>query len=304
MARKKLKLNFMNTFFQSIFNNAWAYDVYYDKLKEITVTLYKWVNLPPEIDERFLELALFETGEVLFFKDEVLDEFAVMRTANMGRWDLYNRPLKRRGYASNGIHVERSEKDSVLIYNNVLRESSESETLYYAEKFAFYDQIINININAQKTPLFIRCSENERLTLKNLFLKYDGGQPVIFGDKNISPMPIEVLKTDAPFIAPQIYDMKVKYWNEFLTFKGVSNVNINKKERLTTDEVQRQLGGSIAARGSGLLMRKEAADAINKMFDLNIDVVFNEDYQLRVLDENDELIDENDDDMEGGAGNE
>ena len=112
-------------------------------------------------------------------------------------------------------------------------------------------------------------------------------------------MPIEVLKTDAPFIAPQIYDMKVKYWNEFLTFKGVSNVNINKKERLTTDEVQRQLGGSIAARGSGLLMRKEAADAINKMFDLNIDVIFNEDYQLRVLDENDELVDENDD-MEGG----
>ena len=300
MARKKIKLNFLNTFFQSIFNNAWAYDVYYDKLKEITVTLYKWVNLPPEIDERFLELSLFETGEVLFFKDEYLDQYAIMRTANMGRWDLYNRPLKRRGYASNGIQVERTNEDSVLIYNNVLRTSSDSETLYYAEKFAFYDQIINININAQKTPLFIRCSENERLTLKNLFLKYDGGQPVIFGDKNISPMPIEVLKTDAPFIAPQIYDMKVKYWNEFLTFKGVSNVNINKKERLTTDEVQRQLGGSIAARGSGLLMRKEAADAINKMFGLEIDVIFNEDYQLRVLDENDELIDENDG-QEGGT---
>ena len=47
-------------------------------------------------------------------------------------------------------------------------------------------------------------------------------------------------------------------------------------------------------------MRKEAADAINKMFGLEIDVIFNEDYQLRVLDENDELIDENDD-QEGGA---
>ena len=298
------KSKFLNYFFQSIFSNAWAYNVYYDKLKEITVTLYKWVNLPPEIDERFLELALFETGEVLFFKDDVINEYAVMRTANMGRWDLYNRPLKRHGYASNGMQVSRNEKDSILIYNNVLRTSSDAETLYYAEKFAFYDQIINININAQKTPLFIRCSENERLTLKNLFMKYDGGQPVIFGDKNISPMPIEVLKTDAPFIAPQIYDMKVKYWNEFLTFKGVSNVNINKKERLTTDEVQRQLGGSIAARGSGLLMRKEAAAAINEMFGLNIDVVFNEDYQLRVLDEEDELIDENGDELEKGGAEE
>ena len=95
--------------------------------------------------------------------------------------------------------------------------------------------------------------------------------------------------------------MKVKYWNEFLTFKGGSNVNINKKERLTTDEAQRQLGGSIAARGSGLLMRKQAAEAINNMFGLNIDVVFNEDYQLKVLDPKDELINENE---EGGAENE
>ena len=163
------------------------------------------------------------------------------------------------------------------------------------------DQIINININAQKTPLFIRVGENERLTLKNLFMKYDGGEPVIFGDKNLSSTPLEVLKTDAPFVAKDIYDMKVKYWNEFLTFKGVSNVNINKKERLSVDEVNRQLGGSIAARGSGLLMRKQAAEAINKMFGLNIDVVFNEDYQLRVEDPEDELVNENGEDPDKGG---
>ena len=85
-------------------------------------------------------------------------------------------------------------------------------------------------------------------------------------------------------------------------------MNINKKERLTTDEVQRQLGGSIAARGSGLLMRKQAAEAINKMFGLDIDVVFNEDYQIRVLDAEDELVNENNDEEEkspeGGVLNE
>lgn len=286
-------------FFQSIFNNAVSYNVYYDKLKEITVTLYKWVNLPEEIDERFLELALFERGQALFFYDDILEQYIVMNMAGVGKWDFYNRPIERRGYASNGAKATRFPDDSVIIYNNVLRTSSENDTLYYAEKFAFYDQIINININAQKTPLFIRCGESERLTLKNLFMKYDGGEPVIFGDKNLSTVPIEVLKTDAPYVADKIYDMKVKYWNEFLTFKGVSNVNINKKERLTTDEVQRQLGGSIAARGSGLLMRKQAAEAINEKFGLDIDVVFNEDYQLRVEDPEDDLIDEND--PEGGV---
>lgn len=298
---KQKKRNFLSYFFQSIFNKAWAYNVYYDQLKEITITLYKWVNLPPTIDERFLELSLFERGQVLFFYDKDLEDYAIMNMAGVGKWDIYNNPIKRNGYASNGAHVDRDEKDSIIIYNNVLRTPSERETLYYAEKFAFYDQIIDININAQKTPLFIRCGENERLTLKNLFMKYDGGEPVIFGDRNLSQIPIEVLKTDAPYVADKIYDMKVKYWNEFLTFKGVSNVNINKKERLTTDEVQRQLGGSIAARGSGLLMRKQAADAINKMFGLDIDVIFNEDYQLKVNDPEDEIINENE---EGGGENE
>lgn len=300
---KKTK-RFLSYFFQSIFNNAWSYNIYYDKLKEITITLYKWVNLPPEIDERFLELSLFERGQVVFFKDEVAG-YAVMQLGGFSKFDIYRRPLNRQAFAANGARASLTENDSVIIYNNVLRTPSEDETLYYAEKFAFYDQIINININAQKTPLFIRVGENERLTLKNLFMKYDGGEPVIFGDKNLSSVPIEVLKTDAPFVAKDIYDMKVKYWNEFLTFKGVSNVNINKKERLSVDEVNRQLGGSIAARGSGLLMRKQAAEAINDMFGLDIDVIFNEDYQLRVSDPENELVDENGDELEkGGAENE
>lgn len=289
----KLKDKFCRRFFQTIFNNLWAYRTNYDKLKEITITLYKWLNLPEEIDERFLELALFEMGEVLFFYDEIAEQYVVAKSANTGKWDKYNIPMYRKAYASNGYKYDATNTDSVIIYNNVLRTSSEDETIYFAEKLGFYDQVININVNAQKTPLFIKCAENERLTLKNLFMKYEGNEPIIFGDKNISTNPIEVLNTQAPFVADKIYDMKVKYWNEFLTYKGVSNVNINKKERLTTDEVNRQLGGSIAARGSGLLMRKQACEKINKMFNLDIDVVFNEDYTMRVNDQADELLDEN-----------
>ena len=285
----------------SIFKNLYSYNIYSDKLKEIVVTLYKWVGLPDEIDERFLELSLFEKGNIVFSKDEDADLYFVMRSANVGEWDLYNRPKRRDLYANTGINLVRDNSNSVIIYNNVLRTSSWPEVNYFADRFYFYDQVIDLNINAQKTPVLIRCNENERLTMQNLYEKYEGGQPVIFGDKNLSTTPIEVLKTDAPFVANDVYDMKVKYWNEFLTYFGVSNVNINKKERMTTDEVNRQLGGAIAARGSGLLMRKQACDEINRMFGLDIDVIFNEDYQLRVDDPEDELIDENEEIEESGV---
>ena len=146
--------------------------------------------------------------------------------------------------------------------------------------------------------------------MKNLYMKYEGNEPVIFADDSMDVSnPIQVLKTDAPFVAPDIYELKVKYWNEFLTFKGISNVAQVKKERMTNDEVYRQLGGSFAARGSGLKMRQQAAKQINEMFDLEIDVIFNEDYQIKVNDANDEIFDPEDGnepgpDMEGGAANE
>ena len=292
----------LSRFRQSAFKTLYSENIYYDKLKEIAITLFKWVNLPEEIDARFLELSLFECGEIVFAQDEVTGLYFVMRNVNAGKLDKYDRPIYRRLYANNGLNLERTSADSVIIYNNVLRTSSVPITRYYSDRFHFYDQIVDVNVNAQKTPVLIRCSENERLSVENLYLKYEGGQPIIFGDKALSNKPIDVLKTDAPFVADKIYDMKVKYWNEFLTFFGVSNVNINKKERLTTDEVNRQLGGAIAARGSGMLARKEACKEINRMFNLDIDVVFNEDYQLKVNDPDDELIDENQvDDENGGA---
>lgn len=291
----------LTRFRQSMFKTLYSENIYYDKLKEIVITLFKWVNLPDEIDARFLELILFEQGQLVFAQDDVTGLYFVMKSVNTGRLDKYDRPIYRRLFADNGIQLERTIADSVIIYNNVLRTSSIPVTRYYSDRFHFYDQIIDVNVNAQKTPVLIRCNENERLSMENLYLKYEGGQPVIFGDKGLSQQPLDVLKTDAPFVADKIYDMKVKYWNEFLTFFGVSNVNINKKERLTTDEVNRQLGGAIAARGSGLLMRKEACKEINQMFGLDIDVVFNEDYALKVNDPDDEIDDEM---TEGGAHNE
>jgi hypothetical protein len=65
---------------------------------------------------------------------------------------------------------------------------------------------------------------------------------------------------------------------------------MQKKERLITDEVTRSMGGVIASRTSRLEMRREACDNINRMFGLNIDVDFRQDY--RVTDEMDVLQDD------------
>ena len=113
------------------------------------------------------------------------------------------------------------------------------------------------------------------LTLKNLYMKYDGNQPFIFGNKNdLNPNSIQAMATGAPYVADKLYELKQNIWNEVLTFLGVPNVQVTKKERLITDEVNRGLGGVFASRYSGLLSRQQACDQINDMFGLNLSVEY------------------------------
>jgi hypothetical protein len=160
----------------------------------------------------------------------------------------------------------------------------------FAERLYQLDRIVEINANAQKTPILIQGSETQRLTLKNLYKEYDGNAPVIFGDKNLDLNALKVLKTDAPYIADKLYQLKTQMWNEALTYLGISNLNIQKKERLISDEAIRSQGGTIASRYSRLESRREACEQINKMFGLNIDVDFREDFRQT----DDEYMVEND----------
>ena len=119
-------------------------------------------------------------------------------------------------------------------------------------------------------------SENEKMSMKNAYMQYDGNQPVIYGDSGMMPDAIKVLKTDAPFVADRIQELRNQIWNEAISFLGISNVAYQKKERMITDEVMRQMGGTIASRNSRLEARRQAAEEINEMFGTEIEVHFRE----------------------------
>ena len=126
----------------------------------------------------------------------------------------------------------------------------------------------------------IQCEESQRLTLKNVYMKWEGNEPVIFGDKNLNPNSIKVLQTGAPYVGDKLYQLKTQIYNEALTYLGISNVNIEKKERLLSDEIIRNQGGVIANRYSRLESRRQACEQINKMFNLNISCEYREDTQI------------------------
>lgn len=282
-------------FWQSAYYNNATFMMYYNRLVELSMAMFEWKNLPDSVDPRYLELALFGDGMAVFFYDDVLEDYLALRTTIGGRLNLYNVPTDRRAYASNGYNRALDESNSVIIFNNLLHTNSVLEVSNFSKRLWDLDRTIDINAAAQKTPVLLKCDESQRLTLKNIYKQWSGNEPVIYGDKGLQTQPIQVLSTDAPYVADKLYTLKTQIWNEALTYLGISNVSYQKKERLLQDEVTRNMGGTIASRYSRLEARRQAAEQINRMFGLNISVEFREDYTELV-----DSVDDEDDEREGG----
>ena len=296
MGRKK------TNFGESLLMNNATYTQYFNRLMELSISMFEWKNLPSTCDVRYLELALFMNGSAVFFQDDVLEDYVALDVICSGRLDVYGNPVLRRAYSRyNNYQKLLKGNNSVIIWNNYTRTNSVLDVEMFARRLYNLDRIIDINANAQKTPVLIKCDETQRLTMLNVYKEYDGNSPVIFGDKALNSNGLEVLSTGAPYVADKIYTLKTQIWNEALTYLGISNINVQKKERLITDEVTRNQGGTIASRYSRLESRREAVRKINDMFGLNIEVNYREDFQQVGEDNQPEYPGA---DTIGGAGNE
>ena len=265
-------------FCESAYMNNRTYLQYYNRLTELAISMFEWQNLPETVDQRFLEMCLFCDGMCVFFQDEVLGYLSLQCMIG-GKLNVYRIPMERRAYATNGYQRELDGTNSVIIFNNYLHTNSMLDVEMFSKRLYNLDRAIDVNANAQKTPVLIQCDESQRLTMKNLYKQYEGNEPFIFGSKGLDANGLKVLQTGAPYVADKLYELKTQIWNEALTYLGISNINVVKKERMITDEVTRNQGGTVASRYSRLESRRQACKQINEMFGLDIWVNYRENFQ-------------------------
>ena len=262
-------------FYDSLFDALSYQSFYRDRLTDIALSCVKWKNLPEEIDPRFLEWCLFYDGMAIFFKDDITEKFVCIQVMPSGQFNMYRIPKERTAYAVNGYqNSDLNENNSVIIYNNLLRKPSVQDIEIYAKKLTNIDLTLNVNVNAQKTPIAIICDETQRLTFQQLYQNYAGNMPFIFGDKGLNLDNVKSINTQADYKGEELNKLKTDIWNEALTYLGVSNVQYQKKERINTEEINRSMGGAFASRRSRIKARQNAVDEINKMFGLSIEVDF------------------------------
>ena len=250
--------------------NTYTFNDYYNRMKLLAMSVFKWENLPESCSERFLEMALFDYGKAVFCNDDILGILSLTCIPS-AELNIYNDSVRYTAYSTN-YSKEYNLSDIVLVRNNNLMLPTAQTVELFAYRIAKTERSIDVNVNAQKTPVLINCDERERLTLKNIYQKFDGNTPVIFGKKGIDLTNFEVLKTEAPFVADKLEDYKKTVWNEFLTFIGINNSSIDKKERLIADEVNSNNQAISLSAQTMLLTRQKACEDFNKLFGGNISV--------------------------------
>lgn len=246
-------------------------DFYY-RLMLLALVRFKWTNLPNGISEKWIEKYLYHNGSCMFYMDDNLG-FTVAECTEEGV-NNYDEPVTLRPVANGILDVRpyKNGEEAILICNNDLKIPTRPTIELFAYDLANISRTIDINVNAQKYPVFVACSDKQRLTLKNVFKQWDGFEPVIFGDKSLDIDSMKAINVQAPIVFDKLQIQKHAVWNECMTFLGIQNANQDKKERVVDDEVrandeQIEMGFHTMFRA-----RKEACKLINELFDTNIDV--------------------------------
>lgn len=252
--------------------NNLTYTDYYYRLMLLARGIFEWKNLPNGMDENWIENFLFHEGKCVFFKDKDYG-FMVAKCTDSNILNAYDEPIAITPYATNYRgRTLRNYDECVLIRNNDEMVPTSPTIQLYALRLAEISRTIDININAQKTPVIILCNEKQKATMKQVYIQWNGFEPIIFGDKNLDIDGVKVLKTDAPIVFDKLQIQKHAIWNECMTFLGINNANMDKRERLVDDEVQANNEQIEQSANTMLKARKIACERINELFDLNIEV--------------------------------
>lgn len=279
MARKRSNIT-------ELLNNL-TFKTLYNKFRLISMNEFKWEGLPDGILERHVESWLFAGGKAIFYRPKGLD-YMCLRCEDAAQYNVYGDPLFYHAVGFN-FRQQVSADDCVIIENNMLRLATEDFVMFYVNKLYEAERTMDVNIKSSKTPILMLCDDKDVFSMKTIFRKIDGNEPAIYADKKLNPDSVAVLDLKTKFIGNELMDYKRSVENELLTFLGINNTPVDKKERLITDEAEANDQLIDCFCELQLEARQRACKDINAKYGLNISVARRVDNSVDNVEEVDDV---------------
>lgn len=234
---------------------------------------FKWTNLPNGIESRHIEKGLFEYGAVAFFEDETRGLMCLPCTST-DQLNAYGDPISYtlQGLGDFGKKVVKA-KDLVVIRENDLCLPMSVYVANFAVKVSETEKTLMQNLRQQRKPYVIATTENNRLSMQNMYNEIDDGKDAIYVDKRKTEggsIGIEVLQTKSEYLVDKLSLHEDKLESKLLSMLGLNNANLNKKERLVTDEVNANNSNILMNLELGYKNRELGRELANKMFGCEI----------------------------------
>lgn len=238
----------------------------------------KWEGLPDYVDTVLLENCLNRTGSAIIVYDDVLDKYLVGQNASVGMIDFYGYPTDRRIIGANGVNVNASVDNSVIIYNNSTRSADLWVFEIFAHQLADLLCAVNVNVNTQKTMPIIPTTQEQQLSVENAYSDLVSNIPYLLVDSNSFNVEqfSNALTFDnrKSFTSDLMLGVYRELWNQVLTYIGINNVNVEKRERTNVPEINSNLDEILVMRRNRLNAREFACRQMKEIFGLDVKVSY------------------------------
>ena len=277
-------------------DNIKTVEMYKRQFTSLACNVFNIKNLnevAPFMDYSYVNRELVYKGSIAFFMDEYLGLLA-LPYVNVGKLDLYGRPIDIQVIGRNGYTRKLSQGEYVIMWDNRSKQALIYDILQYAERTAQIQRTIDINIAQQRCPRIWKTKTENLKTIKDLINGISSNNEAILTYDNLEIEDTTAILEPAPFVADSLSEQKDKIWNEFLRLIGIANTSFQKKERNIRDEVFISQAGTIASRFTRFNSRVDAIDKINKKWNLNLEVEYYDGLPTTMTVEEDENYGETD----------
>lgn len=251
-------------------------------LLSLAMNRFRWLGLPDTCDERFLELTLHRTGiATICHSRETPDIWQTLIANPYGEFNAYGIPVKWKASAYNQTLYDVDSANGELVYYSFSRSNPWNALEIYARKLTHYERTEDVNLFHQHKPMVLVAPQEQKLELTNLMKNVSGNEPVILGDRNFANLAESVTKIDTqvPLIVEDLARAKQNVLSDALMFLGIPHLAFEKGERMIEDEARANTAPTNIMLLDCLQARRQAANALNRRFGMNIEVHFNDDWE-------------------------